>query len=60
MVGAVLFVVLTSLGRMAFGAHFLSDVVGATLIVLLVVAALRALIVRPPGRTPDRPQERAR
>ena len=37
--GAALYGVVTSVLRMAFGGHFLSDVVAACLIVLLVIAA---------------------
>ena len=44
--GAVAFAAATGALRMAFGAHFLSDVCGSALITILVVLALRALIVR--------------
>ena len=43
---AVAFVAATGGLRMAFGAHFLSDVCGGALITMLVVLALHALIVR--------------
>ena len=46
--GALAFAAATGLLRMAFGAHFLSDVCGAALIVILVILALRALLVRAP------------
>ena len=58
--GAILFTAATSLWRMALGAHFLSDVTGATLIVLLVVFGLRALIVGSTGTATDAPHENAR
>lgn len=46
LVGAVTFAAATGALRMAFGAHFLSDVCAGALITLLVVAAGRALLVR--------------
>ncbi len=58
--GAVLFAAATGLWRMAFGAHFLSDVIGAMLIMMVVVFGLRALIVRSPEPMPDGPHESAR
>ena len=42
--GATMFAVATALWRMAFGAHFLSDVSGAALITIFVVWATRALV----------------
>lgn len=44
--GAVAFAATTGLLRMAFGAHFLSDVCGGALTTMLVVLALRAALVR--------------
>ncbi len=58
--GAILFTAVTSLWRMALGAHFLSDVTAATLIVLLVVFGLRAPLVGSPRAGPDEPHESAR
>lgn len=46
--GALVFAAATGLLRMAFGAHFLSDVSGAALITILLVLALRALVLRKP------------
>lgn len=43
---AVAFAATTGLLRMAFGAHFLSDVCGGALVTMLVVLALRAVILR--------------
>ncbi|MCX8254762.1 Membrane-associated enzyme, PAP2 (Acid phosphatase) superfamily [Beijerinckiaceae bacterium RH AL1] len=43
---AVAFAATTGLLRMAFGAHFLSDVCGGALVTLLVVLALRATLLR--------------
>ena len=57
---AVLFAAATGLGRMAFGAHFPSDVAGAMLITALVVFGLHALIVRSSKAAPDDPEENAR
>lgn len=42
--GAVVFASATGLLRMAFGAHFLSDILGAALITILVVLATRFLM----------------
>jgi lipid A 4'-phosphatase len=47
--GALLFGVLTSLLRMAFGGHYLSDVLLAALIVMIVVRSAWALFFRPPA-----------
>ena len=44
--GAAIFAIATALGRMAFGAHFLSDVCGAALIVILVIWTTRAIVRR--------------
>ena len=44
--GALVFAAATGALRMAFGAHFLSDVCGAALITILVVLGLRAAILR--------------
>ena len=43
--GALLFGVLTSLLRMAFGGHYLSDVMLAALVMLMIVQAARMLIL---------------
>ena len=51
LVAAVAFATATGILRMAFGAHFLSDVCGGALITVLVVLAMRVLIVRPPAGT---------
>ncbi len=58
--GAVLLMLATSVARMAYGAHFLSDVTGAMLIMVLVVSGLRALILRSPATGPIEPHESAR
>ena len=47
--GALLFGVLTSVLRMAFGGHYLSDVLLAGLIVLIVVRGAWTLFFRPPA-----------
>jgi lipid A 4'-phosphatase len=47
--GALLFGVLTSLLRMAFGGHYFSDVLLAALIVLIIVRAAWALFFGPPA-----------
>ena len=47
--GALLFGVLAGLLRMAFGGHYLSDVLLAALIVLIVVRGAWMLFFRPPA-----------
>lgn len=44
--GALAFAATTGLLRMAFGAHFLSDVCGGALVTMLVVLAARAALLR--------------
>jgi lipid A 4'-phosphatase len=48
--GAFLIGTLTSVLRLAFGAHYLSDVIVAALIVLTTVQAVRILLFHPPSR----------
>jgi membrane-associated phospholipid phosphatase len=48
--GALMFGVLTSLLRMAFGGHFLSDVILAALVMLIIVQGARMLLL--PERDP--------
>jgi lipid A 4'-phosphatase len=43
--GALLFGVLTSLLRMAFGGHYLSDVILAALVMLMIIEAARRLLL---------------
>ena len=47
---AVALTAATAVWRMALGGHFLSDVCGAALIVILVVLGCRALLIRAPTR----------
>jgi membrane-associated phospholipid phosphatase len=47
--GALLFGVLTSLLRMAFGGHYFSDVLAAALIVLIILRGAWMLMFRPPA-----------
>lgn len=49
MAAAVLFGVATGLLRMASGGHFLSDVLGASFLMLIVVAGIRRLLRLPPS-----------
>jgi membrane-associated phospholipid phosphatase len=54
--GAFVFAGATGLFRMAFGAHYLSDVCAAMLIMALLVLVLHRLILRPrhEGTRPSR------
>ena len=47
--GALLFGVLASLLRMAFGGHYLSDVILAALVMLIIVQGARMLLFSPRG-----------
>ena len=44
--GALVFGAAVGVLRMAFGGHYLSDVLGAALIALFVVAAIRRMLLR--------------
>ena len=50
---AVAFAAATGALRMAVGAHFLSDVCGGALVVILVILGARALIMRAPESAPQ-------
>jgi lipid A 4'-phosphatase len=49
--GALLFGVLASLLRMAFGGHYLSDVILAALVMLIIIQGARMLLFAPRGVT---------
>ena len=53
MAAALAFAAAAAVWRMALGAHFLSDVVGAMLIVVLVIVACRAALIRRRPAGPD-------
>lgn len=49
--GALLFGTLTSLLRMAFGGHYLSDVILAALVMLIIIKGARRLLFSDPARS---------
>ena len=48
-IAVVIWMIAISLNRMAFGAHYFSDVVLGCLVTLTIVYALKALLIRAPA-----------